>query len=171
MVVPGGVEGESSEEFAGGGVDDADVAIVDEEKDGGSGVGSSDADVVESAVVAEGDDAAGVDAVVSDALACVIGGGSWCGFGESLVGDAWCDAVEGSVWALVVVGVDERVELVLESDGGVGGVEGVEVAFEGLLEAFDAPMFVKPPFVVVGWRSLVMLCRGGSCRSLVRCSA
>lgn len=33
----------------------------------GSGVGSSDADVVEPAVVAEGDDAGVVDAVVADA--------------------------------------------------------------------------------------------------------
>lgn len=73
MVVAGGVEGECSEEFAGGGVDDADVAVVDEEEDGGSGVGSSDADVVESAVVAEGDDAAVVDAVAADALAGVAG--------------------------------------------------------------------------------------------------
>lgn len=106
------VEGEGAEEFAGGGVDDADVAVVDEREDGGSGVGSSDADVVESAVVAEGDDAAGVDAVAADALAGVGGGGSGLGFGESLVGDGGGDAVEGSVGAGGVVEVDEAVELV-----------------------------------------------------------
>ena len=55
LVVAGGVEGEVAEEFAGGGVDDVDVEVGDEEDDGGSGVGSSDADVVESAVVAESD--------------------------------------------------------------------------------------------------------------------
>ena len=50
---------EVAEEFSGGGVDDADVEVVDEEDDVGSGVGSSDADVVELAVDAQGDDAAG----------------------------------------------------------------------------------------------------------------
>jgi hypothetical protein len=36
-------------------VDDSDVEVVDEHDDGGSGVGSSDADVEEAAPVAEGD--------------------------------------------------------------------------------------------------------------------
>jgi hypothetical protein len=49
LVVAGGVDGEGSEEFSGGGVDDADVEVVDEEDDVGSGEGSSDADVVEPA--------------------------------------------------------------------------------------------------------------------------
>ena len=53
LVVAGWVEGEVSECFACGGMDDADVEVGDEEDDGGSGVGSSDADVVESSVVAE----------------------------------------------------------------------------------------------------------------------
>ena len=55
LVVAGGVDGEVAEEFAGGGVDDADVVVVDEEDDVGSGVGSSDADVVKSSVDAQGD--------------------------------------------------------------------------------------------------------------------
>jgi hypothetical protein len=63
LVVAGGVEGEVAEEFAGGGVDDADVEVGDEEGDGGSGVGHADADVVDPAVVAEGDFAGGVDVV------------------------------------------------------------------------------------------------------------
>ena len=46
LVVLGGVEGECSEEFSGGCVDDADVEVGDEENDVGSGVGSSDSDVV-----------------------------------------------------------------------------------------------------------------------------
>jgi hypothetical protein len=46
---------------------------VDEQGNVGSGVGSSDADVVEPAVVAEGDDAGGVDAVAADALMGVVG--------------------------------------------------------------------------------------------------
>ena len=67
LVVAGGVEGEVVEEFAGGGVDDADVEVGDEQEDGGSGVGSPDAEVVEAAVVAQGDFAGAVDAVVADA--------------------------------------------------------------------------------------------------------
>ena len=45
-----GVEGEVADDLAGGGVDDADVEVVDEEDDGGSVEGSADADVVEFAV-------------------------------------------------------------------------------------------------------------------------
>ena len=53
MVVPGGVEGELADEFSGSCVDHADVVIVDDQDDAGSGVGSSDADVVHAAVVAQ----------------------------------------------------------------------------------------------------------------------
>ena len=42
LVVAGGVEGEFAQELAGGGVDDADVAVEDEQQDVGSGVGSSE---------------------------------------------------------------------------------------------------------------------------------
>ncbi len=45
MVVLGGVDGELAEEFAGDGVDDADVEVLDEQDDVGSLVGSADADV------------------------------------------------------------------------------------------------------------------------------
>jgi hypothetical protein len=47
LVVAGGVEYQFAEELAGGGVDDADVQVLDEEQDVGSGVGSADADVVQ----------------------------------------------------------------------------------------------------------------------------
>jgi hypothetical protein len=66
LVVAGGVEGELAQEFAGGGVDDADVEVLDEEQDVGSGVGSPDADVVQAAGVAEGDHAGGIDPVAAD---------------------------------------------------------------------------------------------------------
>jgi hypothetical protein len=82
LVVAGGVEGEVAEEFAGGGVDDADVEVVDEEDDGGLGVGSADADVVEAAVVAEGDGAGLVDAVVADAVVGSGFGACWAGLGK-----------------------------------------------------------------------------------------
>ena len=55
-----------AEEFAGGCVDDADVEVGDEDDDVGSGVFSSDADVVQAAVVAQRDLAGGIDAVVAD---------------------------------------------------------------------------------------------------------
>jgi hypothetical protein len=48
----------------------------------GSGVGSADADVVESAVDAEGDDAGVVDAVVADAVVVVAGSVGGRGFGR-----------------------------------------------------------------------------------------
>ena len=66
LVVAAGVEDEFAEEFAGGGVDDADVEVLDDEDDAGSGVGSSDADVVQSTVVPQGDGAGFDDAVVPD---------------------------------------------------------------------------------------------------------
>ena len=55
-----------SEEFAGLGCDDSDVEVGDQQGYGGVFVGLADADVVESAVVAECDGACFVDAVVSD---------------------------------------------------------------------------------------------------------
>ncbi len=54
MVVAGGVEDQLAEEFSGCGVDDADLEVLDDQDDAGSGVGSSDADVVQAAVVAQG---------------------------------------------------------------------------------------------------------------------
>ena len=43
MVVAGGV---GDEVFAGGGVDDSDVEVLDEDQDADASVGSADADVV-----------------------------------------------------------------------------------------------------------------------------
>ena len=65
MVAALGVDGEGADDFAGGGVDDADVVAVDEHDDAGSVEGSSDSDVVHLAVDAQGDGAGG-DAVVAD---------------------------------------------------------------------------------------------------------
>jgi hypothetical protein len=50
LVIPCCVDCEVSEDFPCGGVDDVDVEVLDEDEDVGSGVGSSDADVVEFAV-------------------------------------------------------------------------------------------------------------------------
>ena len=87
MVVLGGVEGVVAEDLAGGGVDDADVEVSDEHRDGGSGVGSSYSDVVQSTVVAEGHGAAVVHSVVPDAVVGVIDGGVWAGLGAGAVDD------------------------------------------------------------------------------------
>ena len=89
LVVLVRVEGELAEQFAGGGVDDADVQVLDQEQDVGSGVGPADADVVEAAVVAEGDAAGGVDDVAADAVVGVgvaVAGG---GFGPGGVDGGW----------------------------------------------------------------------------------
>ncbi len=67
LVVAAGVDGQVAEEFAGCGVDDPDVEVVDQHDHVGSGVGSSDADVVQAPGRAEGDDAGLIDAVVADA--------------------------------------------------------------------------------------------------------
>ena len=87
LVVAGGVDDQLAQQLAGGRVDDADLEVLDNQQDGGSGVGSADADVVESAVDAEGDDAGVVDAVVADAVVVVAGsvGGRGC-FWSGLVG-------------------------------------------------------------------------------------
>ncbi len=84
-----GVDGEGADDLAGGGVDDAYVEVGDEQDDGGSCELAADADVVQDAVVAEGDFAGDVDAVVSDA---VVGGGGagGGGLGSGGVGDCWC---------------------------------------------------------------------------------
>ena len=82
MVVAGGVEGEVAQEFAGVGVDDADVVVLREEDDALVGVGAADADVVESPVDAWGDDAGFVDGVGADAVVGVVfAAGGWAGFG------------------------------------------------------------------------------------------
>ena len=82
------VDGELADDFAGGGVDDADVVADDEHDDAGSVEGLSEADVVELAVDSEGD-AAGADAVVADAelaVGLLLAGG---GFGSCGVRDGW----------------------------------------------------------------------------------
>jgi hypothetical protein len=87
LVVAGGVDDQLAQQLAGGRVDDADLEVLDEQQDGGSGVGSADTDVVEAAVDPQGDLAVGVDAVVPDAVVGVVAcGGS--GFGAGLVGDS-----------------------------------------------------------------------------------
>jgi hypothetical protein len=90
LVVAGEVDGEFSEEFAGGGVDDADLEVLGEQQDVGSGVGSSVGDVSQSAGDAQGDGAGLVEPVLADpvvGLGCWLpGGGS---FGAGVVDGRW----------------------------------------------------------------------------------
>ena len=86
LVVAVGVEDELAEQLAGGGVDDADVQVLDEEQDAGAGVGAADADVVKLAAVAQGDDAAAVDTVGADAVVGVAGAVAGGGFGPGCAG-------------------------------------------------------------------------------------
>jgi hypothetical protein len=87
LVVAGGVDGELAEEFAGGGVDDADVQVLDEQQDVGSGVGPADADVVQAPVDPQRDAAGLVDLVGADAVVGVGGavspGSTWSSLGRS----------------------------------------------------------------------------------------
>jgi hypothetical protein len=74
---------EIAEQSAGGGFDDSDVEVVDEDQDAGSGVGPADADVVQAAGHAQRDGAGLIDAV--DAVVGVGAGAGVC-FGSGLVG-------------------------------------------------------------------------------------
>jgi hypothetical protein len=88
----------------------SDLEVLDQQQDVGSGVGSSDADVEQAAVVAQGDDAGVVDAVTADTgMGWGDAGGG--GLGAGGVGSCGCSAAEGSVWALLVVVVREDIEL------------------------------------------------------------
>ena len=68
LVVAAWVDDQVAEDFSGGGVDDGDVEVLDEQDDVGSGLGSADADVAEPAGDAQRDAAGFVDLVVSGAV-------------------------------------------------------------------------------------------------------
>jgi hypothetical protein len=141
LVVARWVEGQVAEEFAGGGVDDADVQVVDEQQDVGSGVGSADADVVEAAAVVEGDFAGGVGAVGADAVVGVVLPVAGGGFGPGGVGGGGGGLVgQGAVRPLVVVVAGEGVQQGLEFGGAGGlGVLGAQPVLQGLLESLRLP--------------------------------
>ena len=112
MVVASWVDGELAEELAGGGVDDADVEVLDEQEDVGSGVGSPDSDVAQSAGHAQGDGACLVDLVLADSVVGLDGRtGAGGGLGSGCVDGGRCRSVlEGAVRAAVVVLLEEGVE-------------------------------------------------------------
>jgi hypothetical protein len=107
LVVPTWIEDQVAEELAGGGVDDADVQVLDEEQDVGSGVGSADADVVQAAGQAQGDAAGLVERVVAESVVGVTGA---AGAGLGAGGRGGGPVRQRAVRSVVVVGGDEGVE-------------------------------------------------------------
>jgi hypothetical protein len=111
LVALGGVEGELADELAGVGVDDADVQVLDQEKDAGSGVGPADAEVVELPLMPEGDEPGVVDPVGAHAVMGVGGAVAGDGLGPGRVGGGrGCAAFQRAVRAPGVVGDGEGVE-------------------------------------------------------------
>jgi hypothetical protein len=139
LVVVGGVGDQLAEELPGGGVDHADVEVVDNQDDMGSGVGSADAEVVQPAGYAQGDPAAVVDAVVADP---VVGSASrllagWA-LGRCHRRSRGGPVRQGPVRLAVVVLVGEGVERGLQLRDGGGWTGWAASHFlEGLVEAFD----------------------------------
>jgi hypothetical protein len=118
-------------------VDDADVQPVDEHQDGSAGQAGSDADVVESAVVSEGDRALVVDPVVPDSVVGADDRAGGDGFRSGGVGLGRRSAAEGAVRPDGVVVALEAVQLALQlGDGGGGGLGG-EPLLQGLVEPFN----------------------------------
>ncbi len=103
LVVLGRVDGELGEEFTVV-VDDAHVAVGDEEHDAGAGVAAADAEVAELGLVAQGDVAAGVDAVAADAVLGGDGDGASAGRGLG----ARCERVGGGASVEGPVGTLKR---------------------------------------------------------------
>jgi hypothetical protein len=113
------------------------VQVVDEEQHAAAGVGLADADVVEPAVVSQGDGAV-VDAVASDPVVDRSGVLCWwCGFGAGIEGGRGGAAADGAVGPVVVVGLGEGVELCLQVGEGGGGVLRGEPFLHRLVEPFD----------------------------------
>ncbi len=142
VVVTVGIDGQLAQELSGDGIDDAHFEVLNQQDDVGSGVGSSDPDVMQPAVDAERHGAGFVDAVVTDP---VVGVGvpavaRQC-FGHRVIErrrgrTMW----QRSVGSAVVVVVDELIEQRLELVDG-GGLDrlSAEPLLERLLERSTLP--------------------------------
>ena len=113
LVVAVGVEGELAQEFAGVGVDDTDVEVGDEGEDALAAMFAAEADVAESAVVAQGHHPAVVDLVAADAVVHRDRGLGRGGFRSRLVGLGGGAAGDAAVGSDGVVVAAEPVELAL----------------------------------------------------------
>src|SRR5580700_797780 len=145
LVVAGGVDGQVAEKFAGGGVDDADVQVADEQEDAGSGVGPADADVAEVAAGAQGDGAVGVDDVGADPVVGVGGAVAGGGFGPGCIGGGGGGPVrQGSVGPAGVVVGGEGIQEGLELGEGGGLVWlGGQPSVQGLPEPLDLALGLR----------------------------
>src|SRR5262245_46976596 len=125
------------EDFAGGELGDGDLVVVGERQDALAGVGGAGAEVVHPSGAAQRHPAFGVEAVIAQPVVplgvSVVGRD---GFRGRAVGVPRGRPGECSVWALLVVMTAERVELVLQLDGGPGWRSGSEPALQGLVEPF-----------------------------------
>jgi hypothetical protein len=122
LVVASWVDDEVAQDLPGGGVEDGDVEVLDEQDDVGSGVGSADVDVVQ-ARGARGDAAGLVDLVVAGA---VVGVGAAVAARSGLRQGRVEGGVvrERAVRSLVVVLLDELIAdgLQLRGAGGLAGL-------------------------------------------------
>jgi hypothetical protein len=117
LVVTGRVQDQLTDQVAGVAVDDPDVQVVDQKGDRGAGEAGAEADVVQPAVVAQGDGTPAVDLVGPDP---VVGGDDRAGgdgFGAGGVGLRRGAAAERPVGADRVVVAGESVQLVLQPGG------------------------------------------------------
>ena len=98
------------------------MPVADQDEDAGSGVAAAEADVVQAAVVPQGDHPAAVDGVLAGApVGGVDDGSGGAGFGPGAVGLGGGAPVEGAVRADGVVVAAEGVELPLQVAQGGGG--------------------------------------------------
>jgi hypothetical protein len=122
LVVLCWVEGEAAE-LGSAGVEDLDVAAGDEQDDASAAVGAADGDVVQAALVPEGDGAFLVEFVVADAVAGgVDAGAGGVGLLAGGVGGGGSRTADGPVGADLVVVAGEVIELGLELFLGDGRV-------------------------------------------------
>src|SRR5205085_1070369 len=102
LVVAARVERQLADEVAGL-IQHPDVQVVDQDQDASSGVAPTEPDVVQLAVVAQGDDAAGVHPVLADAPVAVMDADAGrLGLGSSPEGLGWRAPVQGPVRSAVL---------------------------------------------------------------------
>ena len=136
LVVAVRIQGELADQFAGVLVGDADVQIADEQQHRGAAQVGADADVVEPAVVTDGDGPAGVDLVGPEP---VVGADDWPGrhrFGSGGIRLGWGAAAQGAVRPDGVVVATEPVQLALQLRDRCGRRLSAKPLLQGLVEPF-----------------------------------
>src|SRR5215213_8561808 len=125
LIVPGRVQDQVADQGAGVAVDHPDVQVVDEQADRGAGEPGAEADVVQPAVVAQRDAAAGVDPILPDTVVEGNDRAGRDGFGSGRVGLGGGAPTEGAVRSDGVVVAGEPVQLALQpNESGGPGLRG-----------------------------------------------